>query len=87
MEILKQDPLVKIAIQIQVILLALPFTSFLKDKTRAYVEKYKKTIIDSFLKHPQLVPITKSISKLQTDEQLIKLLEGAGPVLSKLCPP
>lgn len=86
MEILKQDPLTAVPKPIQAILLALPFTSFLQDKTKSFVEKYKKTIIDSFLKNPALSSITKSVSKLKTDEELIKLLEGAGAVLSKLCP-
>ena len=86
MEILKQDPLTAVSKQIQAILLALPFTTFLQDKNRSFVEKYKQTIIDAFLKHPQLIPITKSIPTLKTDEELIKLLEGAGVVLSKLCP-
>lgn len=86
MEILKQEPLTAVAKPIQVILLALPFTTFLQDKNRSFVEKYKKTFVEAFLKNPALLPITKSIPKLKTDEELIKLLERAGPVLAKLCP-
>lgn len=86
MEILRQDPFTAVAKQIQVVLLALPFTSFLQDKNRSFVEKYKKVIIEAFLKDPQLLQITNSVTKLKTDEELIKLLEGAGTVLSKLCP-
>ena len=85
-EILKQDPLTLVPKQIQLILLALPFTTFFQDKNRNFVEKYKKLIIEAFVKHPQLIPVTKSIPKLKTDEELIKLLEGVGPVLAKLCP-
>lgn len=84
-EILKQDPLTLISRQIQLILLALPFTTFFKDKNRNFIEKYKKTIIEAFVKHPSLVPITKSITQLKTDEELIKLLEGAGAILAKIC--
>ncbi len=86
MELLKQDPLTPTLKQIQVILLALPFTTFLQDKTRVFVEKYKRTIAEAFLNSPALLPITKSVNKLKTDEELIKLLEGAGPILTKLCP-
>lgn len=86
MEILRQDPLTAVAKQIQVILLTLPFTTFLQNKNRSFVEKYKKTIIEAFLKNPQLLPITKSVTKLKTDEELIKLLEGVGPLLAKICP-
>lgn len=85
-ELLKQEPLTAIPKQIQIILLSLPFTSFLKDKTRAFIEKYKKTLIESFLKDPNLLPLTKSIDRLNSDEELIKLLEGVGPILAKLCP-
>ncbi len=84
-EILKQEPLSLMSKQIQLILLALPFTTFFQDKNRNFVEKYKKIIIEAFLKHPQLIPITKSISKLKTDDELIKILEGAGAVLTKIC--
>lgn len=85
MEILKQEALTAIPRQIQVILLALPFTSFLQDKNRSFVEKYKKIIIEAFLKQPQLIQITKAVNKLKTDEELIKILEGAGAVLAKIC--
>ncbi|MDO8576719.1 MAG: F0F1 ATP synthase subunit alpha [Candidatus Daviesbacteria bacterium] len=85
MEILKQDPLIGVPKQIQAILLALPFTTFLQDKNRLFIEKYKQIINNAFLKHPQLIPITKAISKLKSDEELIKLLEGAGEILTKIC--
>lgn len=86
MEILRQDPLTKTTKQIQLILLALPFTTFLKDKPRVFVEKYKRVIAEAFSTSPQLTPITKSVTKLKSDEDLIKLLEGAGGILAKLCP-
>ena len=86
MEMLKQEPLTAIAKQIQVILLALPFTTFLQFKTASFLEKYKQTIIKAFLSNPQLLGVTKAVSKLKTDEELIKLLEGAGPILNQLCP-
>lgn len=84
MEMLKQDPLSAIPKQVQVILLALPFTTFLQDKNRGFIEKYKKVLIEAFLKHPQLVQITKAVTRLKTDEELIKLLENVGPILNKL---
>lgn len=84
MEILRQEPLTAIVRQIQIIILALPFTTFMQDKNKAFVEKYKPILIESFLKNPELIPITKSINELKTDEQLIRLLEGVGPILDKL---
>lgn len=85
-ELLKQDPLTLIPKQLQLVLLALPFTAWFSDKTRLFVEKYKKLLMEAFTKHPQLLPITKSVSRLKTDDELIKILEGAGPLLARLCP-
>lgn len=85
-EFLRQDPLTPVQKQIQLILLALPFTSFLQDKNKAFVEKYKRIITQSFLTHPQLLSITKATSEIKTDDELIKLLEGAGPILAQICP-
>ncbi|TSC86350.1 MAG: F0F1-type ATP synthase subunit alpha [Microgenomates group bacterium Gr01-1014_7] len=86
MELLKQDPLTQVPKPIQLILLALVFTTFLQTKNQAFVEKYKATIIQAFLRDPRLMPIAKSTAKFQSDEELIKILEGAGPFLAKLCP-
>lgn len=85
MEMLKQDALTLIPKQIQLILLALPFTAFFKEKNAAYVERNKKAITEAFTAHPQLAPITKAIPNLKTEEELIKILEGAGPILAKIC--
>ncbi len=86
MEMLKQEHLTALPKPIQLILLALPFTSFFQDKTVSFVEKNQKIIIEAFLKHPQLLPFSKAVNTLKTDDELIKLLEGAGAILSKLCP-
>ncbi len=86
MAVLKQDSLTAIPKQIQTILLALIFTSFLKDKPKSFIEKYKGVISEAFVKQTALIPITKSIGKLKDEQKLIQLLEGAGPVLTKLCP-
>lgn len=86
MEMTKQDPLTPTPKPIQLILLALPFTSFLKDKNKLFLEKNKRKIADSFLKDPSLLPFSKSVESLKTDDQLIKLLENALPVLTKLFP-
>lgn len=84
LELLKQEPLTPIPKQVQVILLSLPFTSLFQDKNRLFLEKNRKVIIDAFLNHPQLAQITKSVPKLKSDIELIKLLENAGSVLLKL---
>lgn len=85
LEILKQEPFTAVHKSVQVILLALPFTTFFQDKTKAFVERYKKTLTEAFLKQPQLLRITKSVSKVSSDDELIKLLESQVPILKKLC--
>lgn len=85
LELLKQDPLAPVSKPIQVILLALPFTSFFQDKNRNWVEKYKRLLNEHFLKNPILLPISRSISKIKTDEELIKILDSASAVLNKIC--
>lgn len=84
MEIIKQEPLTAVAKQIQAVLLTLPFTKFFADKNRLFLEKYKPVIIEAFLKNQQLLPITKAVNRLKSDDELIKLLEGAGMILDKL---
>lgn len=86
LEMLKQDPLIAIPREIQLALLALPFTSFLKDKNPSFVEKYKQVLISAFLQESNLANIIKQISQFKTDTELIKALEGAGPILAALCP-
>lgn len=86
MELLKQESLTATPKPIQVILLALPFTGFLKGKNRAFLERNKKILEQAFLTNPGLLSISRSIKNLKTEMELINLLEGVGPVLTKLCP-
>ncbi len=86
LEILKQDPYTSIPKAVQVMLLCLPFTTYFQDKNKEFMEKYKKVLIEAFLQQPQLVEIAKSFSKFATDDELIKTLEGAKPILAKICP-
>lgn len=85
-ELLKQDPLTLIPKDIQLIMLALIFTSFLQDKDRYFLEKYKKTLIDSFQKDPNLFKITQSVLTMKTDKELIDTLETVVSKLNQLCP-
>lgn len=84
LELLKQDPLTAVPKVVQIILMALPFTTFLQTKNKNFLEKYKRIIIEAFLKDPTLLKITRSVTILKTDDELIKILEGAGPILDKL---
>lgn len=85
-EVLKQDPLTFIPKDIQLIMLALVFTSFLQDKDRYFLEKYKKTLIDAFQKDQDLLKITQSVPAMKTDKELIDTLETVVSRLNQLCP-
>ena len=85
MELLKQDPLTPTSKPIQAILLALPFTTFFKDKNKSFVENNRRKIADGFLSNPLLLPVVKQLPTLKTDEELIKILEGTGGILTKIC--
>ena len=84
-DVLKQEPLTLVPKEIQLILLALCLSSFVIDKDRNFIEKYKKTLWQAFLENPDLIRITQSIPSIKTDDQLIKMLEGAAPLLAKIC--
>lgn len=84
MEFLKQEALTAIPRQIQAILLALPFTTFMQDKNQFFVEKYKNKLIDAFLRNSKLSQITRSLEGLKSDEQLIKQLEEVREDLDKI---
>ncbi len=84
-EMIKQDSLNFIPRSIQIILLSLPFTTFLENKDPSFLEKYKQTIIKAFLSEADLIEITKRVTSAKDDEQLINLLEGAVKTLAKVC--
>lgn len=86
MELLKQDPLTAVPKQIQICLLALPFITFFKNKNKAFISKYKNTLVNAFLKNAQMSQIAKNVNNMKTDDDLIKALEQTGPILTKLCP-
>lgn len=84
MELLKQDPLTFIPPSIQLILLSLPFTTYLEDKNISFLEKKSKVLVEAFTKDPALIKVTNSQAKLKSDMELIKLLEDALPILQRL---
>lgn len=84
-ETIKQSSLTYVVKEVQTILLALIFTGFMADKEKHFLEKYKGVLIEAFLKEPTLLKITKSVNKLESVEELIKLLEGVRPILTKIC--
>ena len=74
-EIIHQPILTYIPPDIQIILLALPFTKFLLSKNSQFVKERKQAIISAFTSAPQLVQITHQIPKFTSLDQLTKALD------------
>lgn len=85
-EMLNQEHLTLMPKEVQVVLLSLPFTGFMSDKNKEFVEKYKKTLVEAFLSQPKLLAVTKAVSKAQSDQEIIARLETVGLVLQQICP-
>ncbi len=85
MEILKQELSFVIPPQVQAAILTLPFTTFLQNKTKAHVVKFKNLLIQAFMQNPKLKEVTQIIPSLKDDFELISKLETVVPILEKLC--
>lgn len=85
-ELHSQEPLTKIPLEIQIALLGLVFTSFLKTRDKYFCLKYKKSLFDLFLKNAHLKGFAKSLLGLQSIAQLINKLEEIAPKLKQLFP-
>lgn len=84
-ELLKQDLSVFVPIQIQAILLTLPFTTFFKDKTKSFAARFKNVLIQSFIKVPELRKIAEGINNMKDEKELIAKLEGVTAILQRIC--
>ncbi len=84
-EIIKQQSFTSIPLQIQAIMLALPFTSFLREQSVDFVHQNKPLLIRAFQSDPQLIPLAESALTLQSDEELIATLEKVTPKLKQVC--
>ena len=84
-EILKQDDLTAIPLNIQSILLALIFSTYLNDKNEAFIKKNKSILVTAFTQDPSLTPITQAVQNLKSDTELIAMLEKITPKLIEIC--
>ncbi|MBI4036819.1 F0F1 ATP synthase subunit alpha [Candidatus Daviesbacteria bacterium] len=80
----KQPALGLVPKEVQTILLALPFTKFLKDKDKEFVVANQEKLIKAFETDPDLKQITTTVFTLKTDEELIAKLEGIADQLNTL---
>lgn len=75
-ELNNQSPLTLIPIEVQLILLALPFSNVLIDKDKIFIRRYKDTIIKALTEDPDLASFAKSIINLKTEDELINQLNN-----------
>ncbi len=84
-ELITQESLSSIQIPSQIIMLSLPFTTFLMEKDANFLRKYKKVLMDAFLNDFDLSSITSSVAKFKTEETLIEALEKVKSRLLAIC--
>ncbi len=82
-ELIKQPPLTLISLEIQLILLALPFTIIFQNKDKNFVKRYKDLIVKAFEEDADLSSFAKNIFRLKSDEELISQLDNH-PFMKKL---
>lgn len=76
-ELIIQPSLNYIPKEVQICLLTLPFTSFAQKQTPEAVRNSLEKIIQMFSTDPEIKKITDQVFKLQSEEGLLKLMEGA----------
>lgn len=84
-EFLKQDPLTKIPIVVQLMLLGLTFTPFLQNTNAEFVRVNKHAIINYFLKLPNLQKYAVDALKFKDENELIQSIGQFIPALSQVC--
>jgi F-type H+/Na+-transporting ATPase subunit alpha len=84
-ELLSQDSLINIPVPIQLILITLPFTSFLVDQDVNFVKKNKSNLINAFINDYELSGLVNNVLKFKTVEELIASLEKVSPKLKTIC--
>ncbi len=84
-ELIKQESLSFFSLNIQVMLMSLVFTTFLRDKSLDFLRKNKLNLVNAFESDPTLSQLTKQALNLKDDQQLIDGLEKLGPRLKQVC--
>lgn len=83
-ELIRQDSHSYIPKNVQLLLLALPFTSFAKDNDREALRKQKRQLVDGFLAHPALGELSQKALSLTSDKQMIEEVEKVLPTVKDL---
>jgi len=84
-EMCKQEPLMLVTPEIQIILLGLVFTSLLRDQNVYFLQRNKLKILNFLLKEPKVKPFAKALLSLKTLDQLVAKLELMVPNLKQVC--
>lgn len=74
-ELIKQDIRSFVPIEVQVVLMTLPFTNFVQQDNLDFVKKYKKELVNILFTHPLLSSITKGVLEFKSEDDLFKQVE------------
>ncbi len=83
--ILKQEPLIKVPLIIQMILLGLIYTPFFNQRDYLFVEVNKNRIVDYLIKSTYLNQFLTTMSKIKDDKEFINAVSVFIPDLEKVC--
>ena len=83
-ELLKQSPLTRIPISVQMILLGLIYTPFFSDKDVAFVQSNKYKLITFLTTKFDLKTFDTQVSRFKDDNQFIKTISTLIPTLEKV---
>lgn len=83
-EFIRQEALTSISIEIQIILLGLIFTTYFNSKNVSFLKLNKNALIETFIKNPDLSPLTKTLDNIENLDDFLKILESIAPKLDQL---
>lgn len=84
-EFLKQDPLTRIPVIVQMIILGLTYTPFMQNNTAEFVKINKKAIIEYFLNLPTIQKFSVDAIKFKDETEFVTSLSQFLPGLSQVC--
>lgn len=83
-ELIKQPSLVYIPIEIQTILLTLPYSNYFKDKDQQFIKTYYDVLLEGFSSDPELLKITKAVFNFKNFPEFIATIDSIGPRLDQI---
>ncbi len=84
-ELIKHDQLTNISLNLQMMLLSLVFTNFLKFKEVLFVRKNRVNLIKAFITDPDLKSLMDGVFKYKSNDELVAKLDSLSPKIQAYC--